>query len=162
MTTQAYQLYELIKKFIINTICREESDFFEIQNEHNLQLDSNIKTDPVVQHISVNYFNKLYKSLILKDDDYIISVFNDMIKIMPHSIICLLNILCRLKINTHIALKRQLLNINNYGNYSASVKVQSEMILDKKKYEIMENLSHQCNIKDIKDYDPLKPMFELK
>jgi len=41
----------------------------------------------------VTYFNDAYKSLIRRDDEYIVNVFNSIKKIYNHSEICLLNIL---------------------------------------------------------------------
>jgi hypothetical protein len=156
------RLATLVHEFCFNTICGHESGFYKFFVMKDLDLDA-LKGDMsnMIKFTTANYLNSAYKSLIKKDDEYIIEKFGEMMQINNHSAICLLNIISAVILDVHIDLDRKLLNTKSYQLYMGSLQQQlttkSQHILD----ILVKNLSHSCTGTDISTCDPDKPMFVL-
>ena len=149
-------LSTLIRKFCFNTIRGHESGLYKSALYRDI-----MQTDMAViilAHITIEYLNGCYKSLILRNDKYVIDVFDDMQKIDNHSVICLLHIILETIKMVHFRFDRNKLDMTNYDCYMISVDKE---LTDKIKIvdKLEEILSHKCNGIDIKTCDPTKPLF---
>lgn len=108
----------------------------------------------VITLTTVDYFNNCYISLIIKN-------FDEMNKIMPHSVICLLNIISDFKLKIHQNIDRKKLDLSNYNNYMKSLNDKLKLLLNDQFNNIINSISHKCIYKDISKYDPNKPIFKI-
>lgn len=106
--------------------------------------------------------NNAYKSLIVKNNEYITNKFVEMQQICDHSAICLLNIIFSLVINLHTCLDQNKFNTSSYEIYMSSLrdKINDKLIIIKKK--LPHKLSHTCNGIDIATCDPNINLFDIK
>lgn len=156
------KLAKLIKNFIKDTIYGEESGLYKIALvNNNFDLSNNNQMNNIITMTTANYFNNCYVSLIKKNDEYVIKKFNEMSKIMSHSMICLLNIISTIKLKIHHSIDRNKLNLSNYDNYMKSVNNQMKLLLDDIFEDIINSISHKCYGEDINKCDPDDLMFKI-
>jgi hypothetical protein len=160
------ELSKLIKDFTKDTMKGQESAIYKTVSgnaniigisKENLT-NNNIKG--IFSEFVSNYLNHCYKSLILKDDQYVLEKFSQMKSLHNHSEICLLNIIAALIANTHQQMDRSILDTKSYESYMLSVDSVLASILDNIKLD--DKLSHTCTGMDINKCDPDKPMFYTK
>lgn len=168
---QQHKLTDLIIEYIKKTIIGQESGFYKIAAkiiEHpagkfletkNL---TNIYVVPILLKALESYFNNTYKSLVKRDDKYVIEIFDKMQSLMNHSAICLLNIIATFTANIYIEINRNNLNIESYNEYIKSFENEFTKICDKNKLSFIKCLSHNCNGEDITKLDPNIKMFTFE
>lgn len=155
------QMASLMKNFIRGSMIGTESALFKVTSTQNLSLE-NLKLDVTkgtILMLSIQYLNICYKSLILKDDQYVVAKFKEMTDCKKHSEICLLNIFANIMKMIIEMSDRSNLDVNSYDKYMDSVKFNLDRILDSMPFG--KNLSHECNGIDISTCDPNDPMFKL-
>jgi hypothetical protein len=160
------ELSNLIKDFARETMKGQESALYKTFagntnilgiSKENLT-NNNIKG--IFSEFISNYLNVCYKSMILKDDPYVLEKFGKMKSLHNHSEICLLNIIAALIANTHQQMDRSVLDTQSYEAYMLSVNFLLISILDNIKLD--DKISHTCTGMDISKCDPNKPMFYTK
>lgn len=140
--------------FVQYTLLGQESALFKmIKNKNDLK-DETIRIS--LKNCAIYYLNSCYKSLILKNDQYITEIFKGM---ETHREICLLNIIAVIIQKYITDSKRENLNISSYDSYMGSVKLEVLRILDPTKEIIQRNLLHNCSSEDISKCNPDEPMF---
>jgi hypothetical protein len=157
------ELSKFIKNFAKETMKGQESALYKTLavntnilgiSKENLT-NNNIKG--IFSEFISNYLNSCYKSLILKNDTYVLGKFSEMKSLHNHSEICLLNIIATIIANTHQQMDRSILNTQNYETYMLSVDILLISILDN--INLDDKISHTCTGMDISKCDPNKPMF---
>lgn len=112
-----------ITQVVVNVILSVESEMFKkhhtmkgILNEQkmNLVLIKSYKT----------YFNNLFRTIRLKNNDYIVNLFDKMSDKYKHGRICLLNMIYNETLKTSHKIKRNKLNISSYANFLGSVEYE--------------------------------------
>lgn len=159
------ELTNLMCNFMQCTIYGHESGFYKtaITNNNNYVTLQTLKNDNVSKNLitfaTMNYLNKIYKSLILEDDPFVIETFGAMQKCLHHSYICLLNLLCVAIVKAHNNIKRTELETCCYQKYMDCVENQLNKIMPKIRYLLTRRISHECKGIDIKTCNPNEPLF---
>lgn len=165
-TDQSERLTSEIWTFVGNTIIGHERGMYRF-------LSTRGQPTQILKHPNAfallfggavaNYFNGAYRSLILRDDAYIMECFDKMHAICNHSYICLLNIVCTMYVEAHGSIDRSALDTSSLAQYEASVRAQlySE-ILGKLRAACAAAINHECDGIDIATCDPNEPMFEAR
>lgn len=152
----------LIVDFSINTIAGQESGLYKSYGTI-LPLTRNfLKTTMIGSMFSgiiANYLNRCYRSLILDDDEYVTTKFNEMTSIMNHSKICFLNIIAEVIKVLFENINRATLDISTYEKYMNCIMSQLNNSKDELIDTLSHSLSHECEGDDIKQHNPDKPMF---
>jgi hypothetical protein len=110
----------------------------------------------------VYYFNSLHKSLVLKNDKYVIDSFNDFQASLKdwHSPICLLNIMIQVSQTWHLTINRNKCNVTDLAKYSQSIESQLNQSRNDITDKLTKCLSHKCNGLPLEtEYDESRPMF---
>lgn len=152
MTDQKVKLVDLLIDFTLNTIHGFERAYYRTL-PHQL-LINNESSVHLAKVANKQYFNLLYKNLILRDDEFVNKKFDEMHKVFNHSYICLLNILVALCLQTHTNLDRKKLCIDSLEKYSSSVDPQLKNLLIFSRESLIQTLGHECKGKDISTFDP--------
>lgn len=153
-----------IKNYVFGLILGQENGMYkEIYINKNFEGD--IKSQEIFNlvngPITIKYFNDCYCSLIKRDDPYIVSVYDKMNDLVPHSKVCLLNVNFHLKIINHSKLDRKKFDISSRQNYIDSIKKQLEPIGNKLVKDLKENMNHKCTGEDITKCNPNEKMFKI-
>lgn len=178
------QLAQLICDFCFETILGHESGMYEeyeMQNQPFETLCANM--DSAIRDYTMEYLNKVYKSLILKNDKHIQDKFDAMCKISiltpvkknftkkkkksnlkpiskPHSAICLLKIIAVFIIDTHMDLDRGKFDITaDHEEYMLSIMEQLNVIISPSLDTLVERITHICEDDDISKYNANVPLF---
>lgn len=156
-------LADLVVDFCRKTINGHESGMYKSCSSSLLPMPRTFLQTAAMQDLmmgaTVAYLNGVYKSLILKNDKYIIDEFAKMQAIHNHSSVCLLNFV--FYIISEVKLDRAKLDISTYDAYMKCVIMQSDVILATIKSKLPELLSHVCTGIDISKCDPNDPMFKI-
>lgn len=154
----------LMCDFMVNTVKGYESGIyksFTSNNKNHEQLRSNNIKFLLIK-FNIDYHNKLYRSLILKDDQYVIEELGKIHNTMNHSYICLLNILCKFTTDLITNRDRSLMNVDSYEKYMDSVCWHLEMWKSTLMKTLPSTLSHTCSGDDIATCNPDQPLFFMK
>ena len=170
MSSSINKKNKLVRKlieFCTETIKGHESGFYKtVTNTSMLPLTrDDLKTDKMYNIITlsaINYLNICYKSLILKNDPYVINKFKEMTDIFTHSEVCLLNIICMLLMKVHTGLDRKNLDIASYEKYMKSLTVEIDLLTSPQYNMLLQNVNHVCTGEDITTCNPNEPMFHAK
>lgn len=146
---------EVVYRFLENTIMGQESGLYKVIGS------AIVNVDPIMLYsIKVDYYNGVYKSLILDDSEYVTNIFNAMT--CDHSKVCLLQQLIRVDLMIHESLIRNKDKAASYELWMESIRHQlqrSKPIIVK---QLQELLSHECKGIDIKTCNPNNPLFYIK
>lgn len=152
------------KTFIQNTIFGQESGLYKSLYLYNIDTGiDNIRSNTakiLLQYAIVDYLNSCYKSLILKDDDYVINYFAKIKKEKHHSEICLLNIMFAVIRSAFLEVDRHKFNDMTYDKFMDSVKKEYSEYLGGIDYDKL--LNHECNGEKIENCNPNEPLFLIK
>lgn len=155
-------------EFIYNTMCGQESGIFKsiVTNTLDIPLTT-LKTPLVLELFNeaiVDYLNQCYRSLILKNDIYIIKTFEKIKNSSPeknHSYICLLNIIAYMILFFHKRIIRENLDISSYNNYMTSFTDEFNNVYSKNICELRIKFNHVCkDTRNIEDMDPDVDIFK--
>jgi hypothetical protein len=138
--------------FIRSTLLGQFSGFYKINGKN--EFATSFKT--VFPHVITHYLNGAYKSLILKDDEYIIKTFSSL---TSHSAVCLLHMFLHITRSIVDNFNYNNLRMDNYTDFMESVDselMKSEMLKEDK---IRLLISHRCEGYDISSCDPNIPLF---
>ena len=116
-------------------------------------------TAPYAQN---NYYNRIYRSLIKKDDEYINKEFSEMKSYMDHSTLCLLNILASTSFMLNAGLDATKMNYESLETYSDSVDDQINEWNERILMCLYTTLTHNCTGEDVKPTDELEDIFFFK
>lgn len=147
------RLTDLIIAFISETIYGHERGFYRAGLTPN---------DAMIQFAAVNYLNGCYKSLILKDDEFVITKFKEMTELIGHSEVCLLNIIAQLLMMLHLNLDRSKIDRTTLETLSQTVETEVKNICQKIREMVKKSISHECHGDSIESCDPNVPLFELR
>jgi hypothetical protein len=148
------KLAEYIFDFVLNSVVGFERAFYQNRNilNINLQDESNNNILPAIAH--KEYYNKLYKSLILKNDKYVTTKFKQMKDVLDHSYICLLNLCFHISMSVHKSINRKILNVSSLDNYGMSIYYQINEYKEKIIDIIVQLINHKCVGDDIEKHNP--------
>lgn len=160
-------LARTILEFCKTTIMGHESGMFKSFYHRGTAIDDNTYK-MIIQISAANYLNSVYKSLILKDSEYITTIFDRITAISNHSKICLLNIILPIVIAMHLKIERSEQQFGNndqfhvyYNKHMNSVARQLDQIENDIIESLSRTLSHECHGIDISTCDPNKPLFTI-
>lgn len=159
----------LITDFLENTILGFEK--FAYKHLFKDEGDSKFQSTEALVHFSKviheQYFNRLHKGLILKDDAYVTKAFGKFHyalsqSSLPHSSICLLNIMIERSLAWHQQVSRQKCNLSNLVYYAKSVFKQLRNTRDRTLGFFERALNHKCTEAPLPEtYDRSRPMFKF-
>lgn len=156
--TQEQKMAGLIFDFCRDTIVGQEGGLYRMLGPE--QLTDNY-LEPIIITVSAQYFNGCYRSLILKDDPYILERFGAMKAVFDHSYVCLLNIVFTFKMELHKKLERERLDKSTYTKYKESVEEILELFRSIFTGGISHSINHECTGEDISTCNPDEEMFIL-
>ena len=161
MNTKVEQAAALTLKFIKATIVGHERGMFRSQcatePPHLVELFKSIDlteltfhTENFIKGCTVSYFNKVYDSLLAKDDPYVSGVFDGLMSCINHSPVCIVGILFSFCTTVHLNLNRKLFlnrkKLEYLEDYSASVSLQIDLVLNNEmKHYLIKLWSHECS-----------------
>lgn len=123
----------------------------------------------LVTHI-LKYFNAIYKSLILKNDENLYEDFNLLIKSQSngnkHNEICTINMISQITLSfiDDIMNGHHRINKSSLELYLKDIYMIINFITSTKKEILIKNLmtpKHICENKNLADCDPNKPLYEI-
>ena len=117
---------------------------------------------PIIQVATANYLNTCYKSLIVKDDAFVLGKFREMTELIGHSEVCLINIIAQIMMAVHMNLDRSKIDTTSVETVDISVKTEVSRIFDPLRETVYKSLSHECHGEKIEDCDPNEPLFQIK
>jgi len=134
-------------EFARNSILGHESGLYKVKdtiNSENINLNNDTIL-PLVIFANENYFNQVYDSLVTGDDPYVNEKFEEMRSILPHSPVCLINIITNMSFNSHMKFNRKSLNIETYDKFMDSIREQLNSTLNEETVNSLANLlNHKC------------------
>lgn len=139
-----------IWEFVINTLTGNESVFYKVYNKEIELNTNNAIINSLCNVVIVNYINGYYKTLILENDDYIVTIFNNMRG--SHSKNCIIIFLGVAMSNLHLSLQRENFNTLSYDKYIKSVRVELNNKSPRFLISLVRLLSHKCGGKDLPFY----------
>ena len=153
--------YNAIYDFMVRTIVGQESGLYRVFSVHPSMI-VHIKEDSVwclLQPAKLDYYNTLYKVLILKNDPDVLLSFADMN--CHHSKICLLNILLLLETKTHQSIHRSTGDISTRESWVKFIRdyLNGKDVREQNIQEIQASLNHECSGIDISTCDPNVKVF---
>jgi hypothetical protein len=112
----------------------------------------------------MNYYNSMFKSLILGDDMELTNKFKELQSYCNHKEICIVNLMFQLTVSfLHSVLgDHHKFNKDSREGYLEDIYdciVKSE---SGRRGILMDNTNHECNSKNLDQCDPDKPLFSLK
>lgn len=112
-------------------------------------------------YIAIEHFNNCYSSLVKGDSTYEVTFYNLLKHLVPHSHLCLLNVIFHLKVIIHSSLDRKKFDISSEDKYIESIKKQLNSKNEELKDFLNESLNHECDQEDdITKHDPNKRYFD--
>jgi hypothetical protein len=165
MATNKQQLAQLLTDFAAGTVLGQESGIYKAIVAGKMpDVEVTALTRPTsagaFRQPTINYLNHCYRSLILKNDPYVVEKFEAMTKLLHHSEICLLNIICQLVTSIQKSVCREGLDPSSYANYMGSLEHQVTILCIYQRLLLVEQiLTHNCSGKPISEYNPEEPMF---
>jgi hypothetical protein len=147
------KLGNLIIAFVSETIFGHERGFYRTGMEVGTGY---------IQLAAMNYMNTCYKSLILKNDPYVVGKFKEMTDLIGHSEVCLINIIMQIFISVHMSLDRSKIDRSTLETLSETVKVEIARVIEPLRDTIGKCVSHECHGEKIEDCDPNEPLFFVK
>jgi len=157
------QVAAIVTEFLFKTIVGHERGLYRALRMQGKDL-SNLRDKTAFLYFAgttASYFNGAYKSLILRDDVYIMEWFDRMHNVSQHSYICLLNIVCKMCLDIHGAVDRSALDVSSLEAYQHSVETALKPLLVDAYTNLATRLNHQCAGMDIRTCDPNTPMFHI-
>jgi hypothetical protein len=155
-SSQNEEVWNYIEKFLTDTICGYYSGIYKmlgpvLTQEHIIS----------VQLFNVIYFNDAYRSLIRRDDEYIMRVFDKLHSFYNHSYICLLNITF---FHTNTILEKitiDKLNLKDYETFMNSVSncIKNNIASTNLREKFITSFNHKCEGIDISKCNPNEDMF---
>lgn len=152
-------LAKLLSDFCFNTIMGHESGMYKALKGESMDTLRTEVTKSMIQLVTVDYLNKIFVSLIVNDDPYVVNKFDEMRKINNHSPICLLTIMMVYIMEIHLSLDRTKLDISTYEKYMDSVLLQLTPKFEEALNKLSGSISHKCTGIDIKTCNPALPLF---
>jgi hypothetical protein len=116
----------------------------------------------IIQFSAMNYLNGCYKSLILKDDEYVMTKFSEMTDLIGHSEVCLINIIMQIMVGVHTQLDRSKIDTTTLETLSLTVQAETARVIAPLKELVYKCISHECHGEKIEDCDPNEPLFFAK
>lgn len=113
----------------------------------------------VLKLSTANYFNTCYKSIILKDDPYVVEWYNKFWMYCDHSPVCLTHILFQLVCYVQEQVDYQILDYSSLDKFRSSSKEQIQLITFILKKEVIKLVNHECHGEKLEDLDPNVPLF---
>ena len=166
MSESKDELLNLIVEFCMSTIVGQESGIYKGASSgvnKNILLTDLSKpsmTNTMVMFIC-HYINSCYKSLILKDDQYVTDKFAEMISIKNHSPVCLFGFILHIAKTTYEVFNREAFDTSSYESYMKSVKKQTFILRLVWLVRLSGAFNHQCVGLKIEDCDPNEPFVKL-
>lgn len=112
----------------------------------------------------VNYYNLVFKSLILKNDTELSEIFKKITSFHNHKEICLINIMLQLSISFlhHIMGNHHKFNKETSIDYTRDICDCIIKSTDEIRNILIKNIKHECNGQGLDECDPDKPLFSIK
>lgn len=112
----------------------------------------------------MEYYNLVFRSLIVKDDTELINRFQNLTSLYKHKAICLINILFQLSLSFlhHVMEDHHKFNKESLQDYISDIHDCMTNNINEKKEKIAENIKHECNGLNLDECDSDKPLFSLK
>lgn len=134
-----------------------------LYNMYHQYINSKFFPIAVYKHIIIlitDFYNHVFKSLILKDDIQLSEKFNK----INHKEICVVNFMFQLSIAfLHTVMQNHnKFNKNTLQDYISDIYYCIIKDTDEKKILLINNFKHQCNALNLDQYDPDKPLFSIK
>jgi len=146
-----YQILE----FSGTIVCDIEM-FIKSNNLANLEHKILVK---LISGMVIDYLNKVYRSIILRDIPYICEVFDAMTS-HSHSFVCILNIIAHVVQIFYATMNRARITNASSGSYAEYMsEVYLQLLLVKTELTKTLKLDHKCSGIDIMTLDPNKPLF---
>lgn len=154
-------LEDAIFAFIKNMVMAHQSTIYKL-----FGATAKIRTQLMFRQGTINYINDVYKSLILKNDDYVISCFTKLKSSNEHSEVCI----CRMILSGCMAMYNVLASLKTYGKttkcdgydtYMAFVSSAIDSLAEKIKLNLIRSMNHKCTSVKIDTCDPDIPLFIL-
>lgn len=145
-------------EFIKTTIIGFESGLYS-------HLGENMKNDYmglVLLQFCAEHYNSVYKSLIIKDDKFIVEKFEQLENLSGHNCLCMIDILYRLTQKSITKLSRFNYNTTSYELLMESVKNQLDNIEWFENNELENLTSHSCTPILIENLDPNTKIFLMQ
>lgn len=150
-----------IYKFVGNTVLGHERGMYRVlvHRKYSPTVLTKPNSFSLFTGAALNYFNGAYKSLVLRDDPYVVDCFDKMHKIYNHSYICLLNIVFKVYMETHSSLDRSKLDVTSLETFEKSVRQLLHASEQDIRLALSALLNHECHGQDISKCDPNETMF---
>lgn len=163
-STKGNQLAGEMINFVLNEIIGAERGMYRtiVPMYGSDPLKDNDRWGALFAEFHVQYFNRAYRSLILRDDEFLNDAFDKMRSHLGHSHICLLNTLVNVILSTHQAVPRDNLDTTSLDSYTHSVHDHLTRILEQSAEKIRRHVSHDCTGDDIATCDPDEVLFSLE
>jgi len=113
------QVADLILAFASETI---------IGHERGLYKQGIPVSVPAIQLATANYLNVCYKSLILRDDPFVIQKFKEITDVIGHSEVCLISIIMQIILALHQSIDRSNLNFESVSTLENGLNVQLALL----------------------------------
>lgn len=154
-------IYDIIKKYCSDTYIEFESELFKyaVSDPKLYELLQLSHMKNIIMEFCVIHFNKIYKSLILRDDDSIYPIYKQINDINKHNYICILKVFFSIVSNIIMNSDRTTFNCNNYKSYMDSVVQYANCI---KNIDIEQLFNHECIHIDIMNCNPNQYIFHIK
>lgn len=151
-------LKKLMEDFICRTIDGFESGIWKARKmaDHIKKLKIS-ELNMFILSFNIKYFNDAYKSLILKNDSYIMESFKKMTQLHDHSEICLLIIMFAHSMQIINNMDRSKIDSLNYQQYMEDIMKQTSKLS-----KINADMAHECHGEDISKCDPNVDLFYIK
>lgn len=157
------ELAVLILDFVKDTMVGQEGGMYKMFS-HSGMCVSGLKENNAKMLLFygvVDYMNLCYRSLIKKDDEYVVERFSEMKAVLNHSEICLLNIVFATIKNIHDRLDRSQFDTTDYEKYKNSVHQQIINISLSMFDSLKNSLGHDCTGEKIENCNPDEDMFHI-
>lgn len=148
---------DTLVQFVVNTVIGIESALYKkLGGQKVLELHIVIGGSFIA-----DYLNQCYKSLILKNDNYVLEKFAEMQSFHHHSEVCLLHIILEGCMGIFQTIDNTKFDISTYSNFMKSAEKHFQELLEPMRQVFSQKLYHQCTGHSIDGEDPEKPLFIL-
>ena len=162
------ELARLLCEFLVKTILKQEGlnyrNLSALLKEHAQLPDSAIIFKKMA-FVTIDYFNAVYKALILRDGDgdtEALACFDRMHNTANHSHICLLNIAVAMCMHMRSIIDYSVANYDSEKEYLLSIALQLMQLIKAAHDNLRDHFMHNCCGTDIRTCDPNQPMFAIK
>ncbi len=160
MTNESKTIVDLLKEFSKNTITGQLSACYKIVNKNKTDVSPVVLYKNMAPMCLMEYANSLYKSLILRNDEYVTKNFDDMKKVHDHSEVCLLHILFNTWLVATQMIKDDVIKCDSdYDIFMNSCENELDRIFNKLGTHFKKLTKHKCTGIDIKTCDPNEKLF---